>query len=555
MHQIDLIRNERVFRNNRTEQEILRMIGNGECAEAAHHFMFYMSAEAWKIQFEGILAITENLYRQDNCIIRGRFLEFLSLLAIGLRSYLPHIRLHDLFSGHEIENAFQKVLDLILELEKLDKDVTEKLCSQFVEMNAKQFEAEGVSSASARSEAEILVGTRLSQYIRRITKKISSSNFYHYSIEQKNSKTKTILGNDYGEFLQYTMWLGYSFQTTNPPLIKMIWDLDREYWSGRLLLTLDEIENNGGKLDLSHTCSLAALIVVEKGCRLLRDWFLTSEGKDGYVCFQVNPLHNGDAKAMVAEAVFVYEILANRLGGVPNVSFKLPGTRAGLIAAGELGEKGYSLTITLNFTAFQAMEFGKVFRQTKALTSYVVVMNGRLAYPVRDELAALEQNIPSTSSWFAGVEVTRHIFQKFYRSPSEGGLGLNPEKIKILNASLRVYGEEIPDISSIWGTSLITIFPNVRRSYDAMKRFDSSDSINCQTDASVMEDLKKSELFRQAWWVPQDDESFKPKTELTLSENDEEAVLDWLPIKQTLQQFISEYHKLMEIVENLAIVK
>lgn len=555
MQQIESIKNEYAIRSCRTKQELIRMISNGECAEAAHHFLFYMSAEEWKIQFAEILDITANQYRQDNCIIRGRFLEFLSLLAIGLKSYLPHIRLYNLLGDLEIGIAFQKVLDLILELEMMDKVVAEKLCSQFIELNTKQFEAEGVSSTSARSEAEILVGIRPSQYVRRITRKISSSNFYHYSVEQKSSKEKTILGNDYGEFLQYTMWLGYSFQTTNPPLIKMIWDLDREYWSRKLLKVIEEIENHGENLDLSRKCSLAALIVVEKGCRLLRDWFLLSEGKDGYVCFQVNPLHNGNSDAMVAEAVFVYETLSKRLGGVPNVSFKLPGTRAGLIAAGILGEKGYSLTITLNFTTFQAMEFGRVFQKTKALISYVVVMNGRLAYPVRDELAALDQEISSTSSWYAGVEVTRHIFKKFYRSPSDGGLGLDPEKIKILNASLRVYGEEIPDISSIWGTPLITIFPNVRRAYDLIKRFDSSDSISCQTDVSVMEDLKMSELFRQAWWVPQDDESFKPKTELTLNEKDEDAVLNWLPIKQTLQQFISEYHKLKEIVENLVIVK
>jgi hypothetical protein len=149
------------------------------------------------------------------------------------------------------------------------------------------------------------------------------------------------------------------------------------------------------------------------------------------------------------------------------------------------------------------------------------------------------------------VEVTRHIYQKFYSPEEEGGLGLDREKIKILNASLRVYDEDIPDISEIWGTPLITIFPNVRRAYDFNKRSVSALSVTMQTDTKVMKELRESELFRQAWWVPQDDEAFRPDIELTLTEKDEEAVLKWLPIKQTLDQFITEYRNLRNVVSDL----
>ena len=555
MQEKDVIQQEYVHRNSRSALELFDMICGNEGAEAANHFMFYMTGTEWKQRFEALIEILRNRYRNVDHLTRVKMLEFLTLLAIGLKSYLIHLRLVDIIGVDEIERSYLKVWNLLLESESADKDAANQLCSQLIASNAKQFEAEGISAASAESEAAILVGNKPSQYVRRVSKKITSSNFYQYSIEQKSSHEKTILGNDYGEFLQYTMWLGYSFQTTNPPLIKMIWDLDRPYWSNRLLEVVAEMERSGEKLDVEKTCSLAAMIVVEKACRLLRDWFLLSEGKEGYVCFQVNPIHNGNSDAMVSEAIFVYETLSKRLKGVPNVSFKLPGTRAGLLAARVLSQKGYSLTITLNFTTFQAMEFGKVFKESKALTSYVVVMNGRLAYPVRDELATLGQNSVPNASWFAGVEVTRHIFQKFYSSEQDGGLGLDREKVKILNASLRVYGEEIPDISEIWGTPLITIFPNVRRAYDMKKRTVPVDSVVHQTEVSVMEDLKKSELFRQAWYVPQDDESFKPDKVLTLTEKDDAAVLEWLPIQQTLGQFITEYQKLRDIIEGVLATK
>jgi transaldolase len=552
MVQLDLIRREYSDRGKRTEHDLINMIVKGEVAEAAHHFMFYLSAEDWKNRFTDVLENIGKIYREQDCPAREMILEFLTLLAIGLKSFLSHIRLIDLIGSKGIEKAYRQVFNLLSELEQLDKEVEERLCVKFIISNSQQFEAEGISKTSAEGEAGILVGNRPSQYVGRITKKISSSNFYHHSIEQKSRKDKTVLGNDYGEFLQYTMWLGYSFQTTNPPLVKMIWDLEGEVLKERLLKILDEMDiGKGDEPDLSRACSLAALLVVEKACRLLRDWYLISEGKEGYVCFQVNPINNGDADAMVAEAVFVYETLFKRLGGVPNVSFKLPGTRAGLLAAKVLGRKGYSLTITLSFTTFQAMEFGKIFKDSVALTNYVVVMNGRLSFPVRDELASLNSKDTSTSYRYAGVEVTRHIYQKFYSPEEEGGLGLDREKIKILNASLRVYDEDIPDISEIWGTPLITIFPNVRRAYDFNKRSVSALSVTMQTDTKVMKDLRESELFRQAWWVPQDDEAFRPDIELTLTEKDEEAVLKWLPIKQTLDQFITEYRNLRNVVSDL----
>jgi hypothetical protein len=93
---------------------------------------------------------------------------------------------------------------------------------------------------------------------------------------------------------------------------------------------------------------------------------------------------------MVDEVSFVHAVMAQRLGNgyEPNISFKVPGTYAALLAAKAIGKMGISLTITLSFGVFQAMEFGKVFAVSTAAVNSVVIMNGRLAFPVRDQLLA-----------------------------------------------------------------------------------------------------------------------------------------------------------------------
>jgi transaldolase len=549
------IRDEYLEKEKWTVGQLFAMIEHSDSALCAHHFFFYMTNSSWKLHFGTLFDRLKTTYPTSDVIVRKNIIEFLTLLSIGLKSFLGHIHLRNTIGQQGIDAAFNEAIGLLLELEAQDPDIAKTLCEEIIATNTKQFVAEGVSSHSAESEASIIVGYKPSQYVQRLVKKIHSSNFFAYSLAQWNKPERTILGNDYGEFLQYSMWLGYSFQTTNPPLIKMIWDMDTQFWRAKLLQVMKGEFGSGDlehtPIDLGKACSLAALIVVEKSCRLLRDWFLFSEGKEGYVCYQVNPEKNGDAQAMVDEALFVHAVLMKRLGGIPNVSFKLPGTHAGLQAAQELGSKGFSLTITLNFTTFQAMEFAKVFKSSKALTSYIVVMNGRLSFPVRDELQSLDTEIDPKSSWLAGVEVARHIYGKLYTSAESGGLALDSGKIKLLNASLRIYGNEIPDISGIWGTGLITIFPNVRRAYDFQKRSDSTFSINDKTSDATFDDLCKSELFRQAWWVPGDPEKYKPIRALSLSPEDEEAVLEWTPIKDTLKQFNQEYNNLKVMVSEM----
>ena len=132
------------------------------------------------------------------------------------------------------------------------------------------------------------------------------------------------------------------------------------------------------------------------------------------------------------------------------------------------------------FALFQADAFARVLARSTAVSSFIVVMNGRLAFPVRDQLIAMkgENNTPYLqASRLVGVEVTRKLFRRLYGAEHEGGLALDRRRVGIMNASLRIYGDQIPDITQIWGSPAITIFPNARHALDSTDRVFDPDAV------------------------------------------------------------------------------
>ena len=156
------------------------------------------------------------------------------------------------------------------------------------------------------------------------------------------------------------------------------------------------------------------MLIVEKNCKMLRDIFLLTNGSTGYCCYQVNPINHQDTKKMLDEVLFVHAALQRRLGEVPNVSFKLPGLPSSLKVAEALAEKGISVSITLEYGLFQAVEFAKIFKTSTALLNNLVIMNGRIAFPVRDELIQSGISVEDQSYRFTGVEITRRLYQILY---------------------------------------------------------------------------------------------------------------------------------------------
>ena len=105
--------------------------------------------------------------------------------------------------------------------------------------------------------------------------------------------------------------------------------------------------------------------------------------------------------------------------------FKLPATAGGLVAAEKLTQKGIGVNITVNFAVFQELGFGKVLNEGHALVSYLALMNGRMAYPARDDLKARGVEGGVEAARWAGVEAARKSYHGLYDSKEEGGLGID----------------------------------------------------------------------------------------------------------------------------------
>jgi len=540
---------------------VYQRIAAGDILRATGKLLFHTPPTQFPAQLKSILDTIEELYPGADDILRRHMLEFLVKLAVDLRSFLPNWHLASELSPGAIVEAADRVLKLLSQLEHWDGPARDGLLDALRQETRARLKAEGVSDAGELEElTRRLVGDSLSHYVIMIGEEINRSNLIEVARARFRGDTITQLGNDYAAFLQYAVWLGASFVTTNPVLVKIAWDTNPDLWNRRvdeLILTrytparlrellagpADELERAVTSIN-----SLVTMAVVEENCRLLRDIFLVTEGREGYVSLQVNPKNHRDAEVMIQEALELYAGLQERLGGVPNVVFKLPATAAGKVAAEELTSRGIGVNITVNFSVFQEVGFGEVLQRGHALVAYLALMNGRMATPVRDEMK--EKGVPGgvEAARWAGVEVARKAFHRLYDPPSAGGLGIDVERVKLLIASLRIYEDWFPDISELWGCPVMTIFPNVRRAYDAHPRPFDGQAVLGETPADVLETLLQSEIFRQAWWMPGDAEEHRPARVLTLEPADAEALAQWPPMAQTLGQFIQLYDQMGEMV-------
>ena len=518
-------------------QELIQMILAGESDAGAEHFLFFQEPSSW---LETLIRLTDELadgFSGMTPASRESVLRFLVRLCLDIDSLLSSWHLNGVVGGEDLKKAQERAAALLSRFAS-EKDA-ESLLAAFEADAVLRLAAEGLDEDEAKKLAAAEHEGTLADWCEAEAGRGRAGNLVEIARSFQAGEAHTMLGNDYADFLLPTMRQGFCFQTTNPPLVKMAWDAKPGFWRERLA---EYRELYGGTPESDEErVMLMTMAVVGRSCRLLRPLFLRSGGRVGYVCYQVNPLKHDDHEAMTAEALKVYDFFGELFEGVPNVSFKLPGTAAGLKTAETLSRRGISLTITLSFAAFQTLEFAKVLNAGSALFSSVVVMNGRLAFPVRDELLAAGVEGAEKASELAGVEVTRQIYRRMYLPKEEGGLGIDPDKVKILNASLRIYDGRIPDLDEIWGTPAITIFPNVRRAYDAVRREFFPETVRSRTPGEAMEVLAKSELFRQAWWTPGEDEKLRPKAPLSLEASDAARVAAWQPIADTLAQFIAAW--------------
>jgi hypothetical protein len=188
----------------------------------------------------------------------------------------------------------------------------------------------------------------------------------------------------------------------------------------------------------------------------------------------------------------------------------------------------------------------------QAIYSNLVEMNGRLAFPVRDELLGklealaahgIDESAARQAAAWSGVIIAKRLYQILKER------GIDQSRTKILIASLRVYQGEsyqalpsaFPDITEITGARLLSVFPNVRYAYDHAKPVDIQPSqIEAPLPAGIMDILAHSEIFKQAYYMPGDEQRWLPTQELTLQ--DEQGTFTWPPVYNTLTEFIKSYN-------------
>jgi transaldolase len=564
------IRQERAREQTVTADEVCRRIRDGNIVRAVGNLLFHTEPAAVDEKLRDVLdTITRTATNADTAVqING--LDFLVKLAIGLRSFLPNWVIARALDAAAIDALAEEVSNVLRTQADRLREAAAELMARLRRETIARLKAEGIGDeCEAPAEADRLMGDSLADYVSNVAGELQRSNLIEVARRRLLGGTQTQLGNDYAAFLQHMVWLGGSFVTTNPVLIKLAWDIDPKLWNKRvdnLILSkympaeLSEFLK-GPESDLNIAIetinSMVTMAVVQDNCRLLRDIFLVTEGREGYVSLQVNPRNHDDSEQMVSEAKNLYAYLQTRLEGVPNVVFKLPATAAGKSAAEELTSEGIGVTITVEFSVFQTLGFAEVLNRGKMLVAYLALMNGRMAYPVRDEMkeSGIEGGVEA-ARW-AGVEVARKAYHKLYAPPEEGGMGIDPGRIRLLTASLRIYDDWIPDISELWGCPVITVFPNVRRKFDSHRRDFTPDAVLMATPDDQLKVLFESEIFRQAWWVPGDAKQYEPDRVLTLEAKDSEALAKWPPVANTLGQFIDLYEQMGQMVQerirNLAV--
>ncbi|MFC9292142.1 transaldolase family protein, partial [Streptomyces sp. NPDC057052] len=84
---------------------------------------------------------------------------------------------------------------------------------------------------------------------------------------------------------------------------------------------------------------------VREGCRAFRDVYRRTGGRDGRVSIEVDPRLARDAEATIAQAVKLWETVAE-----PNLFVKIPATREGLAAVTAAISRGISVNVTLIFS-------------------------------------------------------------------------------------------------------------------------------------------------------------------------------------------------------------
>ncbi len=568
LHPEDLyrrLRNELAHARHQAGRNLLPWIVSGAVEQALDHVVYFADPAAFATAAPNLLARVRAAFGPATVDGQRHLLRFSAELALRLRSLLPAWNLSSAalhpataLAPSDMGGLATDWFALARSMAKDSPAAANALLDAWRSETAARFRAEVAENAEA--EARAFVGASVADYIEAVANSVGTSNLARIAELRWAGATRTEISNDYAAFLPYALLLGASFVTCNPPLVDLAWKAEPARWDP----VIDGLIAAQPKADADSLARLVTLEIVLANMRRLRPIFLLTDGRMGCVSLQVNPKRHDDAETMLRDAAAIYSEFERRLdGGVPNVVFKLPGTRAGLTACRALTGAGIGVTITVNFGLFQHLPFAAAISEGAALFSTLAHMSGRLAFPVRDELLGKlstlgisEAQARLAAAW-SGVAVLKRL----HRCLAEREIDL--ARVKPLIASLRVYADDaytglpssIPDITEIVGTGIITVFPNVRRAFDrlGMVSLDGR-RIDAPLPDGVLDVLRHSEVFKQAYWLgplaaagDSDAPELRPAQPLTLE--DRQATASWTPVANTLNEFCKAYDSFVDRIQ------
>jgi hypothetical protein len=561
------LRDELASRRVAARRDPLPLLLNGAVDPALDDLIYFTDPQGFRRNISEMAPRLRAAFAGATVDEQCHLLDFASELTMRLNSLLPAWNLSNAdrhpqqaVTPAHVGRIAVDLLDLVSGLGRESPPAADGVLAAWRAETAARFLAEAAADPDA--EAAAFVGDSIPHYIESIGDSVETSNLRRIADLRWAGATRTEISNDYAAFLPYTLLLGASFVTCNPPLVDLAWKAEPARWDP----VIDQLVAAQPQADGDGLARSVTLEIVLANMRRLRPIFLLTEGRMGSVSLQVNPKRHDDAGSMLRDAAAIYAELERRLeGGVPNVVFKLPGTHAGLTACRALTAAGIGVTITVTFGLFQHLPFASTIAEGTAIFSTLAHMSGRLAFPVRDELLAklgelsglgiTEARARRAAAW-SGVAVLKRLHRCLVRQ------GIDRTRVKPLIASLRVYTEAayaglpgpIPDITEVLGTGILTVFPNVRRAFDRLLPVPlDGDRIEAPVPAENLGILRHSEIFKQAYWLGPlagaEAESDDLRPEHPLSLEDHAATASWTPVANTLDEFCRAYDTFVDRIQ------
>lgn len=201
---------------------------------------------------------------------------------------------------------------------------------------------------------------------------------------------------------------GATGMTTNPFLIQSTLNSDRAFWADRLAKLPRGLKGDEKAMELIH---LVTGYYLEEA----RPIFEKGNPGEGYICAQTSPLHCGDADFMIEQV--------KRYGQwAPNLTIKVPATRAGIEAYEEGVALGFNMAATVSFTVPQVLAVGEAAQRgierakkngVKPGLTAAVLMAGRLDDYLRDVAHDTKAAVSESDITQAGIACLKKAYGIF----------------------------------------------------------------------------------------------------------------------------------------------